>query len=103
MGRYRIQRKNHKITNTNYTKRRHYTFISCKLARTTANYHQQNFTGRTHQPIRKHLRKIQQTIRKQPHNHEFRSKDSNQTRILPHPLKSPTGTIPPTERCEKSL
>ena len=64
MSRYRIQQKNHKTTNTNYTKRRHYTFIRRKLAKTTTNYHQQNLTGRTHQPIRKHLHKIQQTIRK---------------------------------------
>ena len=34
--------KDHKITNTNHTKRRHYTITRCKLAKTTANYHQQN-------------------------------------------------------------
>ena len=62
MVRYRVQRKDHKITITNYTKRRHYTTIRCKLAKTTANYNQQNLIGRTDQPIRKHLHKIQQTF-----------------------------------------
>ena len=68
------------------------------MAETTAIYHQQNLIKRTHQSIRKHLRKIQQIIRNQPHNRKHRSEDANKTGMLPYPTKSPTNTIPPTER-----
>ena len=103
MGRYRIKREDHKTTNTNYTKKRHYTIARCKLAKTTANYHQQNLIRRTHQPIRKHLQKIQQNIRNQPHNQKHRSEDPNKTGMLPYPTKRPTKTTPPTERREKRI
>ena len=101
MDRYRIQRKDHKTTNTDYTKKRHYTIIRCKLAKTTVNYRQQNLTGRTHQPIRKHLHKIHQVIQNQPRNQKHRSEDPNKTGMLPYPTKSQTNTIPPTEKRDK--
>ena len=62
MGKYRMQRRNHKTTKTHYAKRRHYATTGCKLVKTTTPYHQQNFIGRPNQPIKHQSHKIPQTI-----------------------------------------
>ena len=68
---------------------------------TTNNYQQQNSFGRTPQPTRKHLRKIQKIIRNEPHNQQYRSEDPNKTGMLPYPTESKTETVPPTKRRKK--
>ena len=59
MGRYLIQQRDDKTSDTNHTKKQHYTTARRK---TTANYHQQFSIGRIHQPIKHHPHKIPQTV-----------------------------------------
>ena len=60
-----------------------------------------NSIGRTNQPIRNHLREIQQTIRNKPYNQKYRSENPNKARMLPHPAESQTDTVPFTKRRKK--
>ena len=101
MGRYRTQRKDDKITNPNYKKKRYHSIIRRELVETITNHHQQNSIGRTNQPIRNHLREIQQTIRNKPYNQKYRSENPNKARMLPHPAESQTDTVPFTKRRKK--
>ena len=66
-------------------------------------YHQQNFTRREDQPIRRYLHKIHQTVRKESHNQEHGSKNPNTTRMLPDPTTGQTTTISPTQDVKNEL
>ena len=102
MGKHRKQQHTNQSTTSNHEKNRHNTIIGCKLAETITNYHQRNFIEQRNQPIRDNdTHKNQETIRNKPHNQEYRSKDTDQTGMLPNTTKSTTNTLPPTRRHKK--
>ena len=65
-----MQQQTDQTTTSNYRKDRHYTFIGSKLAKTTANFYQQNFIGQQNLPVRNNndTHKIQDIIRNKPHH-----------------------------------
>ena len=70
---------------------------------TIANYHQQNFIGQQHRPIRsnKDTCEIQETIPNKPHYQECGGENTDKTGLLPNTTKSTTNTVPPTRRRKK--
>ena len=60
------------------------------MAKTTANYHQQNFIGQQHRPIRnnKDTCEIQETIRNKPHYQERGGENTDKTGLLPKQQKA---------------
>ena len=102
MGKHRIQQHTNQSTTSNHEKNRHNTIIRRKLAETITNYHQRTFIEQRNQPIRDNdTHKIQETIRNKPHNQEYRSKDTDQTGMLPNTTKSTTNTLAHTRRRKK--
>ena len=73
------------------------------MAKTTANYHQQNFIGQQHRPIRnnKDTCEIQETIRNKSHYQECGGENTDRTGLLPNTTKSTTNTVPPIRRRKK--
>ena len=100
MGRHRIKRQ---ITTPNHKENRHHTPTGSKLAKTTANHHEQNFIGQQHRPIRnnKDTYEIQETIRNKPHYQECGGENTDKTGVLPNTTKSTTNAITPTRRRKK--
>ena len=103
MDNRRIQQNIIKTTNANHQKRRYHTITVSKLVNTTAKTNKQNLIGPLHQPIRKHIQEVPQTLHHQPHNKERRSQNTNKTRMLSNTTKSTTNTLPRTRRRKKRI
>ena len=102
MSEHRTQQHTNQYTTPNYEKNRYNTIIRCKLAETITNYHQRNLIEQRNQPITDNdTHKIRETIRNEPYNQKYRSKDTDQTRMLPNTTKSTTNTLLSTRRRKK--
>ena len=71
-SKHRVQRRNHKITNTYHSTKRCHTIIKCELVETSTNCRQQNSTGWNNHPIKSQPLKIQQNVWNEPHNQKHR-------------------------------
>ena len=102
MSNRRIQQNIDQISNADHQKRRYHTVTGSKLVKTTAN-NKKNLSGQQHQPIRKLIQEVQQTLHHQPPKKERRSQNTNKTLMLSNTTKSTTNTLPPTRRRKKRI